>query len=242
MKGSSKIYASGFGAGMARGYRRAMGRTVATKIRNLRTVLGINQTELADRLGVTQASVSRWEKGSMPEADKLTQLAELAGETVRSFIEGTADSNTSSAVLNRFWVRGTVAAGVFAAAYEWPQEEWKNYSGGTHIDVPEGSRFGLEATGDSMNMVYPSGTILDCVSIDAIGELRSGQRVIVERRNVAGEVEATVKEYVVADDGSEWLVPRSSNPSFQAISANQPGEGISEVRVVAVVVGSYRPE
>ena len=74
-------------------------------------------------------------------------------------------------------------------------------------------------------------------------ELRSGQRVIVERHRTDGTIEATVKEYMLSDDGRQWLVPRSNQPEFQMpIPANDPGEGVAEVRVVAVVVGSYRPE
>lgn len=243
MTPQQKIYAREFGALHARGYRRAMADHVAKKIKNLRLSLGLNQTELADKLGVTQASVSRWEKGSMPDADKLTQLAEMAGESIKSFIdEGTLPVPIST-VLNRLWVRGSVAAGVFASAYEWPQDDWTLYYGGKHIEAPDGARYGLRVDGDSMNQVYPPGTILDCVAIEHCADLESGQRVIVERRRFDGEVEATVKEYVVGDDGTEWLVPRSYNPAFQSpISATEPGEGIEEVRVVAKVVGSYRPE
>jgi transcriptional regulator with XRE-family HTH domain len=220
-----------------------MGKHIALKIRKLRTVLGINQSELADRLGVTQATVSRWEKGSLPDTSKLIQLSEMAGESVAGFIDEGVESVPNSTLLNRFEVRGVVAAGVWAAAYELPEEERAFYSGGTHVDAPEGARFGLVAKGASMNLVYPSGTILDCVQIEAFGQLKSGSRVIVERRRYDGDVEATVKEYVIGEDGREWLVPRSSDPAFQtAISANDPGPEISEIKVIAVVVGSYRPE
>jgi transcriptional regulator with XRE-family HTH domain len=219
-----------------------MGREIAAKIRNLRTARGWNQTELAERLGVTQASVSRWESGSLPEADKLTHLAELAGESVNSFIGSSSGSAHDVAVLNRFWVRGAVAAGVWTVAYEWPQDDWTQYSGLASVEAPEGKRYGLLVRGDSMNEIYPDGTVLDCLNIDAVKEVRSGQRVIVERRKFDGTVEATVKEYVKAEDGREWLRPRSTNPEFQAIDPANPSEGIEEVVIVAVVIGSYRPE
>lgn len=237
----AQLYGCVFEPIRTRGYRRAVGIILARKIKNLRTVLGLNQAELAKRLKVTQATVSRWERGSMPEGPKLAQLAEMAGESVKTFIDGTPNID-HVALLGRYWVRGEVAAGVFAAAYEWPQTEWTPYSGGSHIDVPEGARYGLITAGESMNQIYPLGTILDCVAVEYADELKSGQRVIVERHRADGDVEATVKEYVRSDDGSEWLVPRSSNPAFLPIAANDPGEGITEVRVVAVVVGSYRPE
>jgi transcriptional regulator with XRE-family HTH domain len=220
-----------------------MGGAVSKKIKHLRWQLGLNQTELAQQLGVTQASVSRWEKGSIPEADKLTQLARMAGESVGSFIGGSSAEKPSDTLLGRFWVRGAVAAGVWTVAYEWPQTDWVAYSGVANIDVAEGARFGLRVDGESMNQIYPDGTILDCVRLDEFSrELQSGQRVIVERRR-HDEIEATVKEYLRDDTGKEWLVPRSNRPEFQApIPANDPGVGIDDVQIVAIVIGSYRPE
>jgi transcriptional regulator with XRE-family HTH domain len=215
---------------------------LSDKIRNLRRSLGLNQTEMAERLGVTQASVSRWEKGSVPDGPRLSQLAELAGESVRDFISS-PDSGTEP-LLSRYWVRGQVAAGVWAMAYEWPQDDWQPYSGGSHIEVPEGMRFGLVTKGESMDQVYPEGTVLDCVRLEVFnGEISNGQRVIVERVRHDGEIEATVKEYMKADDGREWLVPRSNNPAFQMpIAMDDPGPDIAEIRIAAIVVGSYRPE
>ena len=128
-------------------------------------------------------------------------------------------------------------------AYEWPQTDWVAYSGVASINVPEGARFGLRVDGESMNQIYPDGTILDCVKLEHLtGEIKSGQRVIVERRR-HDEIEATVKEYLKDDTGKEWLIPRSNRPEFQMpIAANDPGEGIDDVQIVALVVGSYRPE
>lgn len=241
---SNEIYGSVFAAGQTLTYsKRSMARAIASKIKNLRLSLGMNQSELAERLSVTQASVSRWEKGSVPDAQKLAQLAELAGEPVTSFISGSAAEPTSANLLNRFWVRGAVAAGVWTVAYEWPQTDWVAYSGLGHDGIPESARYGLLVNGQSMNQLYPDGTILDCLRIEHAPELKNGQRVIVEREATDGHIEATVKEYLRDDTGKEWLIPRSNRPEFQTpISANDPGEGIAEVRVVALVIGSYRPE
>jgi transcriptional regulator with XRE-family HTH domain len=221
-----------------------MARAVGDKIKQLRLSLGLNQAEFAKRMGVTQATVSRWERGAMPEPEKLAQLAELTGETIPTLIGGSVQKPATSGTLKRFWVRGTVQAGVWAVAYEWPQDDWIPYAGGTHIEAPEETRFGLKAEGASMNLVYPPGTILDCVKIEAWEkELENGRRVIVERHKEDGTVEATVKEYYRDDTGREWLIPRSTDPAFQApISASDPGEGIAEIRIVAIVVGSYQAE
>ena len=216
--------------------------TVAQKIRALRLARQMNQTEFGELLGVTQASVSRWEKGSMPDPPLVARLAEMAGEEVLHFLGGNSDVSFMPAQ-NQYLVRGAVAAGVWVEAFEWPEDQWEPYTGGDHVKADAGRRFGLRVDGDSMNMVYPSGTILDCLSVLDGNQPQSGQRVVVVRKRADETLEATVKEYLVDADGKEWLVPRSTNPSFQTpFSMDDPGDGVVEVTIIAVVVGSYRPE
>jgi transcriptional regulator with XRE-family HTH domain len=51
---------------------------VATHIRSNRQRLGLSQIDLADELGVTQPSVSSWERGKqMPDMKNLVQLERL---------------------------------------------------------------------------------------------------------------------------------------------------------------------
>ncbi|WP_298030694.1 helix-turn-helix domain-containing protein [uncultured Dysosmobacter sp.] len=53
------------------------------KLMNLRRREGLSQEQLADRLGVTRQSVSKWESGTaMPELVKLISLSELFGVSV----------------------------------------------------------------------------------------------------------------------------------------------------------------
>lgn len=220
-----------------------MGQELSQRIRNLRLSLRENQAEFADRFGVTQGSVSRWENGSMPDPDAMVRIAELAGVDVRDLL-GAAPSDASFVTLGqRLMVRGAVAAGVWREAFESPQEEWEPYTGGVHVKVDPSRRFGLRVEGESMNELYPPGTILDCVSIFDTDVPESGQRVVVIRERDDGKLEATVKQYLVDENGRQWLLPRSTNPSFQTpISIDQPEPGIIETRVIALVVGSYRAE
>ena len=75
-------------------------------------------------------------------------------------------------------------------------------------------------------------------------------------------IEATVKEYVVDDDGQVWLWPRSSHPEYQQpfllkerIDRDMGSEANStetdnryrevyadDFEIVALVIGSYRRE
>lgn len=82
-------------------YAWRMGPTVlATNIAALRRHLGDNQEKFADRLGVNQSYISKWEKkGVKPSTEPLLALARLAGCEVDQF--------TSSA-----WVPGRASAPV----------------------------------------------------------------------------------------------------------------------------------
>lgn len=143
----------------------------------------------------------------------------------------------------RLFVKGEVAAGVWKEAWEVPEDEWEMFTGRADVQRPLRERFGLRVFGDSMNEVYPPGTILECVRFDGEDQLESGKRVIVVRTRVGGAVEATVKELVRDAEGREWLVPRSTNPAFQAFRGDEPDSpDIVSVEVVGVVVASIRPE
>ena len=57
--------------------------TFSEKLTGLRRKSGMSQEQLADRLGVTRQSVSKWEGGTaMPELVKLISLSELFGVSV----------------------------------------------------------------------------------------------------------------------------------------------------------------
>lgn len=61
--------------------------TLAEKILHLRTQQGLSQLELAEQLGVSRQSVSKWETGqSVPDLDKLIKLADRFGITVDELV------------------------------------------------------------------------------------------------------------------------------------------------------------
>ena len=62
------------------------------KLAALRRREGLSQERLADRLGVTRQSVSKWEGGAaMPELEKLVALSELFGVSVDYLVKDTIE-------------------------------------------------------------------------------------------------------------------------------------------------------
>lgn len=208
------------------------------RLAQLRKQKGWSQGDLAERVGVEQPTVQRWESGARePKFEQLFKMAELFGVEPGSLL----DADMASPVGPRLFVKGEVAAGVWRSAAEAPPDEWHTFTGRPDVTADIEHRFGLRVIGDSMNEIYPHGSIIECVTLFGRAEAVPGKRVVVLRTNEHGDVEATVKE-LVEQDGELWCVPRSHNPAHQPFKLNDPGPGIEEVRIVAVVVASIRPE
>jgi transcriptional regulator with XRE-family HTH domain len=62
---------------------------VGTRIRTLRALAGLNQTELATRVGVTFQSIQKYERGTnRVSASRLQEIAEVLGVPIAAFFEG----------------------------------------------------------------------------------------------------------------------------------------------------------
>lgn len=210
----------------------------AETIQSIRKRLGLTQRQLADRLNVEQPTVQRWESGERePSLSKFEEIADALGVT-----PGDLFGAGFVPLGPRLFVRGEVAAGVWKEAYEWPEDEWQGFTGRPDVTADMKHRFGLRVVGASMSEIYPEGTIVECVSVFGHAEIEPGKRVVILRTSIAGQVEATVKELQQDENGKLWAVPRSLRPGFQAINLSEPEDGITETRIIAVVVASYRPE
>jgi SOS-response transcriptional repressor LexA len=139
------------------------------------------------------------------------------------------------------WVVGDVQAGAFREAIEWDRSRWYE------IDVPIPRRFqgrakALETRGPSMSIPYPEGTVVLWVSVLDFRPPRDGDRVIVYQYSNDDSVEATVKKLRITD-GKSWLWPESDHPLHQSpLDIDNPGDSISRIEIVGIVIGSYRSE
>lgn len=65
--------------------------SIGTRIAELRSKMGMTQLELAEKLGVTDRAVSKWETGaSYPDIALLPQLADIFGVTTDYLLRGLA--------------------------------------------------------------------------------------------------------------------------------------------------------
>lgn len=208
------------------------------ELQALRKKRGFSQAKLAELVGVEQPTIQRWEKGKrLPDLDSLQALARALGVSPGLLLDGGALTSIGPTL----FVKGEVAAGIWRAAAEWPEANWQTFTGRSDIAANAEHRFGLRVIGDSMDMVYPHGTIVECVSTFGRVEALPGRRAVIVRENDRHEFEATVKE-LVEQDGELWAVPRSTNPAHRPFKLTEAEEGIVETRIVAVVVASIRPE
>lgn len=208
------------------------------RLAEIRKRKGMTQSQVAERMGVEQPTYQRWEAGKRePNFQQLFALAEVLDVDMGTIL----DPSSAVPIGPRLFVKGEVAAGMWKPAFEWPEGDWQSFTGRSDVTADIEHRFGLRVTGDSMDLIYPPGTIVECVSLFGRAEALPGKRVVIVRRDEHGLFEATVKE-LVEQDGALWAVPRSTNPTHVPYKLNGPEPGIAETRIAAVVVSSVRPE
>lgn len=179
--------------------------------------LAMSEREACLRAEINVDSVRRIRNDFAPKPETLAKLAGALRVPPSYFLEAAALAESKGVPLSSIFVRGAVQAGVWRDAIEWSGDEWYSLTVPTDDRYPGIERFGLLVKGDSMDRLYPDGTVVVCVRfLDIARQPKPGERVICERRSSkTGDFEATVKEYQRDDDGRHVLWPRSSKPEFQ---------------------------
>lgn len=216
---------------------------LARKIYRLRRSLELNQAEFGKKVGASQPTVAKWERGKqIPDTANLKRLAALAGETIEEFDQSLLPKNERLTNVEEIEVVGAVQGGVWAEALEKMPEDRYTVSILRDPTTAKLNKFGLEVEGSSMNRAYLAGSVVICVPVHALSEPPThGDHVIVYRER-EGLAEATIKEMRITEDGSIWLFPDSSDPMFQTPIQYRDGLRDGEtVRIHALVIGSYQP-
>lgn len=208
-------------------------------------------------------------RGHAPKPENLYKLAVALGVPPAYFLEAageTSKNNTGEAQqttaiipsIETIYVKGFVQAGHMQEAIEWPASDWIPVYAPTDSRYQDIERFGLQVRGNSMNRVYPDGSIVIAIRFDQLGRMpRSGERVVVLCRTKYGsdEMEATVKRYQIDEAGRHILWPESDDPLYQTpiilddIAKQYRQEyqfeshaACSDINIYALVIGSYRIE
>lgn len=228
--------------------------TIGDRLKALRTEFGkargarATQAEVADAVGIARSTLTAYEKGhDKPGRDTLIALADYYGVSMDAIL---SNSPTIAPIhTTQIEVRGDVQAGVWREAIEWPQADW--YAITVPLDVAFAGlhRYGLLVKGDSMDKVFPDGSIAVVINLVDLGRMpKTGEiAVVVQRSKTSNEFEATVKAVQVLDSGEIILWPQSTNPDFATPIRIKPGEcdhdaGMPDVFIQALVVASYRPK
>ena len=217
----------------------ATNRSVGARIKELRKAKRLTQQALAKLIGVNTSTISKWETGEQGlHADNAGTLAAMLGVTVE-YLMGREKKKSGLNASPRsipLQVVGELQAGVWREAIELPPEDQETVP---FFVPPEYRSFTMSAyvvRGNSMNIPFPPGSYVAVASTIANGITpRSGQKVLVSRRNRDGLYEATIKEYVVDENGAEWLWPRSTSPEHQA-PIRFRDSGTEEVVITGVVI------
>jgi transcriptional regulator with XRE-family HTH domain len=188
------------------------------RIKTLRRQQGLTQQQFAARLGVTQPTVHRWEKGAFePDPQTLKVLADGAGISVSEFRYG-RDGGARRMV----GVAGYVGAGAEVFPVDDP-----GGGGIDEVEAPPGDSLSIIAVrvrGDSMFPVYGEGDILfysrdlqahgvdvqSCLGRDCIVKVINGPTLVKRVEIGGGRGQFTLMSYnaaPVVNVRLEWASP-----------------------------------
>lgn len=207
---------------------------LSSVLKRKRKELGLTLAQVADMMGVSEATVQRWESGNIKSVryDKINKLAQVL-KVEPSEIMGWNTSKQEDDKLEKFGadiidlshmkripILGRIRAGMPIYAAE-------NIEGYTLTDLNGGAEyFGLRVTGDSMNAA----------------RIHEGDIVIVRRQDIVenGQIavvlidgqDATLKRFN-RDGDIVTLMPQSTNPKNKALTYNLKN---SSVKILGLVV------
>ena len=175
-------------------------------LKKRRKELGLTLAQVADAVGVTEATVQRWESGNIKTVryEKLAPLSSLLGVSPADLMGWSSDDDLPSNIsriepMQKIPLVGQIACGTPILA----EQNIEDY-----VDLPGHIRadFALTCKGESMiGAGIRSG---DIVYIRQQEEVENGQIAAV----MVGEEEATLKRFY-AQDGAVQLI--AENPAIQ---------------------------
>ena len=199
---------------------------ISETIKQIRKTHYLNQTEFANRIGVTQGAVSQWENGlTRPNLDQLRAISAAFNMSVDDIVaklndEPRRDLDAINIRRGAVPILGSIACGQRITPDTTPEG---------YADLPDGIRadFALRCKGDSMEPTFIDG---DLVLIRQQPEVEPGQIAAV---NIAGET--TLKHVYPQKEG---LLLVADNPQYPPILASVSSD--EEIIIHGLAVGYTR--
>lgn len=202
------------------------------KLKELRTVYGMSQGQLAYKLGVTPGTIAHWESGRRsPNYEMINNLSEIFNVTADYLIGKTTVPDgkvitSFAAMKTSVTVYGRIPAGVPFEAIEDICDE---------IQVPswlekKKDLFGLLIVGDSMSKVLPDGAVAVLQKCDTLNNGEIGAIMV-------NGYDATIKRFYKLKSGVV-LEPDSYNTEHKPIVIE---EGAESVRIIGKVLWFCAP-
>ncbi len=194
-------------------------------LRSKRKELNLTMRQVADYVGVSEATVSRWESGNIANMGRdkialLSQILKITPGAIAGYDSKQKDSNKKTAV--KIPVLGLVRAGIPMDAVEYIID----YEEISEDMAHQGEFFGLQIKGNSMEPRIAEG---DVVIVRKQPDVESGETAIVL---INGD-EATIKK-VQKFNGGINLIP--NNPAYDVMTYTNEQIEKLPVRVLGKVV------
>ena len=192
---------------------------IADTIKDIRKKNFLNQTQFANRIGVTQGSVSQWENGlTRPNSEQLKAISLAFNISTDELLE----KETTAIPISRHAlpILGSIACGQRITPDTTPEG---------YADIPEGihADFALRCKGDSMEPTLRDG---DLVLIRQQPEVEPGQIAAVNINN-----ETTLKHVYPQENG---ILLVADNPQYQPVFV--PIGAGDEILIHGLAVGYTR--
>lgn len=209
------------------------------RIAQIRKLRGITQVKLAELMHVEQPTVQRWESGKRdPGVGTMYDLAKVLGVDACDFFM----DDTQVPLGPKLFVKGSALTGQWVNNWQWPEQEWRSFTGRADEASDVSMRFGLRLDGDGFDLIYPPGTILEFRAHFGNADIPAGKKILIVREREDGMFEASVRELAIDAQGTRYAIARSSNPSYMPIKVDQDEPGIVETVIAAVAIQSVKPE
>lgn len=220
--------------------------SIGERIKNRRQLLGLNQEELAQQLGISRPSVVQWETGkASPKGARLQTIADILNCTPEWLLVGDSDvlalpeSQTPMAPANPHnqMTEGLVAdkdLPIYSSAQGGKTGMIISFEPIEIVKRPAPlmgvkGGYGIYLVGDSMEPVYRQGDIL---LVHPGKPPIKGDDVVVIMTDGNGQCDALVKRLVSVNDST--VVTEQFNP------AKPVNIGRDQVSNIHLIVGSYK--